>query len=137
MLDKLLSNTIQVGECLEWCGCFNTDGYPRMFHKGNTNTKVHRLVCELSNEMLIDGLIVRHTCDNSKCINPNHLVLGTMTDNMKDRQERQRTHKFMSQDEVNEIHSLRDKSLTQQYIALELGVNLGRVRYALIKRART
>lgn len=37
-----------------------------------------------------EGLVVRHTCDNSKCINPNHLILGTIGDNNKDKAERGR-----------------------------------------------
>jgi hypothetical protein len=36
------------------------------------------------------GLIVRHKCDNRLCINPEHLELGTITDNNRDRAKRGR-----------------------------------------------
>lgn len=32
----------------------------------------------------IKGLVVRHTCDNPRCINPRHLLIGTQQDNMND-----------------------------------------------------
>jgi hypothetical protein len=47
-----------------------------------------------------DGQIVRHTCNNPPCVNPEHLILGSNSDNMKDMFEsdrhgwtnRERTH---------------------------------------------
>lgn len=33
----------------------------------------------------IAGKVIMHTCDNPKCINPAHLVLGTYMDNSADR----------------------------------------------------
>ena len=47
-----------------------------------------------------DGQIVRHKCNNPPCVNPEHLILGSNSDNMKDMFEsdrhgwtnRERTH---------------------------------------------
>lgn len=41
----------------------------------------------------IVGSVVRHTCDNTRCILPEHLVLGTSADNNRDRAERGRSAK--------------------------------------------
>lgn len=38
----------------------------------------------------IDGKVVRHTCDNRRCINPEHLLLGTQLDNIQDMVDRDR-----------------------------------------------
>ncbi len=38
----------------------------------------------------IKGKVVRHECDNPKCINPDHLMLGTQYDNIQDKIRRGR-----------------------------------------------
>lgn len=83
-LKDLLSQTTDDNGCMIWTRCLNTDGYPHMLG----NVKVHRLVYELKSGEDIRGLCVRHTCDNPKCINPDHLVKGTPRENMMDRNER-------------------------------------------------
>jgi hypothetical protein len=44
----------------------------------------HRIAWELTFGAIPDGLCVLHACDVSLCCNPNHLFLGTQTDNMHD-----------------------------------------------------
>lgn len=34
--------------------------------------------------------MVRHDCDNAKCVNPDHLQLGTQLENMRDASDRDR-----------------------------------------------
>ena len=43
----------------------------------------------------IPGVVVRHTCDNPRCINPEHLIGGTRADNNRDRAERGRSAKHV------------------------------------------
>lgn len=40
---------------------------------------------------IADGFLVRHTCDNPPCVRPEHLLSGTVIDNVADRDERGRT----------------------------------------------
>jgi hypothetical protein len=37
--------------------------------------------------------VVRHTCDNSSCVNPDHLRSGTQAEDIRDRQARDRQAK--------------------------------------------
>ena len=46
--------------------------------------KAHRLSYQLFKGELIAGKVIMHTCDNSLCVNPNHLEQGTQADNLMD-----------------------------------------------------
>lgn len=46
---------------------------------------VHRVVFrEAYGRPVKDGLVVMHTCDHPACVNPNHLLEGTRSDNQRD-----------------------------------------------------
>jgi hypothetical protein len=40
-----------------------------------------------------EARLVRHSCDNHECFNPEHLTLGTQADNMRDREDRGRANR--------------------------------------------
>lgn len=56
----------------------------------------HRVVYSVHYDVTLDcmrGLLVRHACDNPRCINPEHLVLGTPQNNSDDMVSRGRSLK--------------------------------------------
>lgn len=73
--------------CWIWTGQRIGKGYGaiRSAGQGSANLLAHRLAWELANKRSIpDGLVVMHSCDNRRCVNPAHLSVGTHKDNVQD-----------------------------------------------------
>lgn len=65
----------------------------------------HRVAYFLANGPVFDNILIRHTCDNKLCVNPNHLIPGTKSDNSRDMVERTYNPRKLSDDQVRLIRS--------------------------------
>jgi DNA-binding CsgD family transcriptional regulator len=75
------------------------------------------------------GMVVRHTCDNHECLNPEHLLLGTHKDNMQDAKERGRVRqsRYLSEAEIQQINDLREAGKTIEEIGAIFKMGRNRV----------
>jgi hypothetical protein len=81
--------------CWEWNAYKTIDGYGvfRDTMSKNKTKLAHRVSYELHNGAIPEGKLVCHTCDNTSCVNPSHLFLGTDQDNTNDKVTKKR-HQF-------------------------------------------
>lgn len=88
VFDRLFDKAIiQENGCWEYCGYIGTHGYGQIRIGGRVNGKLlrtHRVAYDLVKGDIPKGINVLHTCDNPKCVNPDHLFLGTQQDNVDD-----------------------------------------------------
>lgn len=105
-------NKLGENDCWEWTGYKPDRGYGKMTVRkdGQKNCfNTHRISYFIEHPNDNQNVIIRHTCDNTSCVNPKHLVIGSSSDNSKDIRERNNAgnnSQIMTWEDVNFIREV-------------------------------
>lgn len=94
----------------------------------------HRVAWLLTYGPVPDGLNVLHKCDNTLCVNPDHLYLGTQHQNIKDCISRGRRNDDLTILTPEQAQEIRSSLLSQRKLAIEYNVSqtlIFRIRHNL------
>jgi len=140
-IGELMRNVVKTDFCWFWKGYVN-DGSYGVTHIAGKSALAHRAAWMLLRGPIPTGMVVRHQCDNPRCVNPNHLLLGTIADNSRDAVERKRFPDRHGEANVTaklkteQIKAIRkDTKSTHEEIAKRYGVTANNI--AAIRKGKT
>jgi DNA-binding transcriptional regulator YiaG len=97
----------------------------------------HRVAFLLKHGEIPQGHLVRHTCANHHCVNPEHLVLGNAADNVRDMHNHGTAHNSkLSTEHVFQIRERRQLGASFRDLAEEYGVTVDTIRNIVRLRTR-
>ena len=138
----------EVGGCWEWNGSLNTNGYGQISSGQKTETGhpipliASRAAWLLYRGPIDEDMCVCHECDNPKCVNPDHLFLGTKHDNNTDMATKRRTLNGEARPQAKltdqEVDKIRRRyaagGISQRALGVQYGVSQSAI--SLITRRR-
>lgn len=109
--------------CWDWIGAKswreNGGGFYGRINVDGVNVSAHRVSYMLHRGEIPDGMCVRHICDNKQCTNPDHLILGSISDNNKDKEGKHRYIKVPKENFDACVKLLLDNGLINNYIPMK------------------
>lgn len=137
--------------CWNWTAAKSAFGHGR-FRMGRKLVSPHRLVYEWEHGEIPEGYDICHHCDNPSCVNPQHLFLGTRSDNMKDAMKKNRLPQMvkilerkgsetnnakLTEKEVLLMRALEKKGMKTKELSKRFGITRRNVRDIIYRRTWT
>lgn len=109
--------SVNADGCHIWGAQVKRDGYGSFSFRGKT-WRAHKAAYTLFKGEVPEGMCVLHKCDVRTCVNPEHLFIGTIQDNVRDMDAKGRrvTRAKLTKDEAAKVRFWA-KWVSQQKIA--------------------
>lgn len=121
-------DNVAIGEaddCWPWMtdvGTREPTGHVRIWYRG-VRIYAHRLAFLLAGGEIQPGEVCRHAvCDRPDCVNARHLAAGSVADNVRDREMRNRRTPFLPRGEAHWSSKLSDADAMRIRAAKRLGL---------------
>ena len=112
--------------CWNWSAGLSDQEYGK-FSIGRLNYNAHRYSWILHRGAIRKNMFVCHACDNKRCVNPDHLFLGTQKTNMKDKTKKGRAQKgekcYNSKLTIGQVADIINDKRIYKQIAAEYNVS--------------
>lgn len=103
----------------------------------------HRYSYQLHHGEIEEGMVVMHSCDEPKCVNPSHLSLGTHAENCADASRKGRrlpgslNHQAkLTEADVRKMRARYERGgVTHRELADEFGVSIALVSFIITRKA--
>lgn len=133
-------------------GCWNfnsvrKDGRANVFFFGGRYMVAYRASFAMHKGPIPTGLQVLHRCDNPRCVNPDHLWVGTQVDNLEDCVAKGRNAVFvgeahgqakLTEDDVRAIRAeYAAGGVTLRALASRYGMSVGGLHHIILGRTWT
>lgn len=138
---KLLGDIRKEGDCWLFknssCGEYSKIRWNAKWHLA------HRISYEVHNGPIPKGKWICHKCDTPKCVNPDHLFIGSASENRKDAVSKKRVpmgeanhfSKF-TDIQVNEMRQLHEEGLTYERLTRIFNCSFAYVKYIMGNKIR-
>ena len=121
--DRFWEKVTKSDGCWLWIAC-KSYSYGKINIDGK-RVLAHRVSWELANGHIPEGMLVLHHCDVPACVRPDHLYLGSKSDNMNDAYRRGQAIPFklkLTEKQVSEIRAI-GRSESQHQIASDYSIS--------------
>ena len=106
-IDRFNSKVSKTDNCHLWTAARQKQGYG-MFSYDGKSLPAHRFAYLLQKGEIAENMVVHQTCENNACVNPEHLVLQTKSQNKRNYNSVRVSKEMVERESVKYLFRLRN-----------------------------